>query len=122
MNWLSPNRISSFRTLNNLTLDNSTFERDNLVEGLPYDKLDFSDFLYFTRIVKEIAQNLCEILKPDLEELLKHTFTKEQHHGLRQYIGNDERFATACGTLLERKFNFSEVDVQYAIPIIKGLI
>lgn len=87
-----------------------------------YDKLDFSDFLYFTRIVKEIAQNLCEILKPDLEELLKHTFTKEQHHGLRQYIGNDERFATACGTLLERKFNFSEVDVQYAIPIIKGLI
>jgi len=87
-----------------------------------YNKLEFTDFLYFTRIVKEIGQRVCTILKPDLNSLLLHTFTKDQHHGLRQYVGNSQRFAAATSTILERKFNLAPDEIEYAIPVIKGLI
>lgn len=87
-----------------------------------YGQMQFADFLYFTRVVKEIAEALCIMLKPDLDSLLKHTFSKEKSYGLRQYLANPERFASACATQLIRKFNLAPDEIQYSVPIIRSLI
>lgn len=86
-----------------------------------YDQLDFNDFLSFTRVVKSIAIELCKCLKPDLPILIKHCFSRS-HYGLKQYLGNDERFARACITLLQRRFNLTVGEIQYLIPDIRKLV
>lgn len=99
-------------------------DRKEIALVLPnsYGHLNFSDFIYFTRIVKDIAEILCILLRPGLDELLKHTFSEGKHHGLKQYMANSQRFDRACANFLERKFNLDSSDIQYAIPVIRKLL
>lgn len=87
-----------------------------------YDELNFSDFILFTRVVKSIAFRLCAALKPDLNILLNHRFSPDNHHGLRKFLGNETRFATACKTRLNLDYNLTDAEISYSIPIIKSLI
>ena len=54
-----------------------------------YDDLQFSDFILFTRVVKSIARRLCLALKPDLDILLQHRYSYDNHFGLRKYLNNE---------------------------------
>ncbi|MGF6239763.1 hypothetical protein P3T42_001495 [Paraburkholderia sp. GAS38] len=87
-----------------------------------YDKLQFSDFILFTRVVKSVAARLCGALKPELDVLLKHRFSQERHYGLRKFLTNDTRFASACKTRLTIDYNLTAEEISYSIPVVKLLI
>ncbi|MEI6002261.1 hypothetical protein H3V53_35605 [Paraburkholderia bengalensis] len=96
-------------------------ERDFIVPNA-YSELQFSDFILFTRVVKSIARRLCRALKPELDSLLEHRYSYDNHYGLRKYLNREDRFESACRTRLSIDYNLTEAEISYSIPKLKKLV
>lgn len=87
-----------------------------------YGELQFSDFILFTRVIKSIARRLCRALKPDLDTLLEHRYSYDNHYGLRKYLNSEVRFESACRTRLSLDYNLTDDEISYSIPKVKELV
>ena len=94
----------------------------NFIVPYAYSELRFSDFILFTRVVKAIARRLCRALKPELDTLLEHRYSYDNHFGLRKYLNSAARFESACKTRLSIDYSLTEAEISYSIPKVKQLV
>jgi hypothetical protein len=118
-------KISGFATFYN-----STFHSVDSPNN--YDKINFSDFLLFTNIIKHIGYSLCEKCKPDNLKLAEKITTLEIKvenktikplQNILRLKNNNERFSNAIGNLLNSTFGkINDTDKDEIIKHIHSIL
>lgn len=85
-----------------------------------YDSVAFDDFILFSRVTKDIAQNLCHITKPSVtgivEMLIKRSEAEDDLDinlaGLKVFANNSSRLLKALSRLLKSQYNLQGNEVE----------
>lgn len=98
----------------------SVNERFHVNAPNSYEFVTFDDFILFSRITKDIAQNLCHIAKPSVdgivEMLIKRSEDKDDLDvnlkGFKVLANNPGRLLKALNRLLKIQYNLQESEVK----------
>jgi hypothetical protein len=104
------------------------FEKYRVEAPNEYNKLNFDDFILFSRVTKDIAQELCHLAKPSASEIAQMLIERDQEKdpkkkeinlkGLKRFSNNRERQRKCMQNLLKSQYNLQEEDFY---PIMEEL-
>jgi hypothetical protein len=91
-----------------------------------YENLNFDDFVLFSRVTKDIAQQLCYATKPSAYDIAQMLSKREQGgdpeinlRRLKLFSNNKDRLRKSLIRLLKSQYNLQENEVE---PIMDELI
>ncbi|MBD2663819.1 hypothetical protein B6N60_05207 [Richelia sinica FACHB-800] len=90
-----------------------------------YSKLGFDDFILFSRVTKDIAQELCRLAKPSPSEIAQILIARDEEKEInlksfKKFSNNVERQRKFMKNLLKSQYNLQEEDVDPIIQELKG--
>lgn len=84
-----------------------------------YNSLDFDDFILFSRVTKDITQQLCHVTKPSVSGIVKMLRERAEAldpeidlKGLRVFSNNKNRLQKSLSRLLKSQYNLQEDEVE----------
>lgn len=90
-----------------------------------YDKLNFDDFILFTRVTKDIALWLCQVARPSDSQIVEMLVLRDKDpdaevhlSGLRKFLNNEDRLRSALRKLIRYEFGLLSNEAD---PIIDQL-
>jgi len=116
---------------NKIQSNTNEFSIELHLSSLPneLDKIDFSDFLLLTNIVKHIAFVISTSAKPNNERIAEILFIKAKennnkaYQGLKKIKNDNNRFETAIKSFITTNFGrFSNTDIENVTKKLKSLL
>lgn len=107
----------------------SVFDEFRVNAPNEYNKLTFDDFILFSRVTKDIAQEICRLAKPSPSEIVQMLLKRDKEEdpnkkeinlkSLKRFINNKEQLKKRLQHLLRSQYNLQEDEVD---PIMEELI
>jgi hypothetical protein len=118
--------LNALEKINNHEI--SVFQEFHVNAPNEYNQLNFDDFILFSRVIKDIAQELCRIARPSASEIAKMLLERDQEKdpnkkeinlkSLKKFSNNKERQRRCLQRLLKSQYNLQEKEVD---PIMEEL-
>lgn len=82
----------------------------------PYVSLEFDDFILFTKVAKDIAEKLCILGVPSIENIAAMVQLSIHFKKLRKFKNNQKRLENSLATLCRCEYSISRTDAEEIVP------